>query len=278
MGNTQYVCAHYHFVLTFLIKYSILNFSERKILLTKAKGAKKMNEKNERLKKIKGIKMSSYLKFGVIVLMIFSVVLSGCLQQDKATISPTTTPQGASTPSAVLESSGSNPYVAQSDVKGLTLKMNGYTAAAESANYNISTRSTMKQYTDTLPLGMRNVGQLSAWRDDSGKTISVSVDKFDSTDGFQQYFAGMVKSCDRQLKTEEWKTRGDTVEYGCGQANIGDQSYYAYSVAKNTPDVKQVLVYYSKGNYFVSVNIVDLKKLSYNEAIELAGKISGRLN
>jgi hypothetical protein len=236
-----------------------------------------LNEKNERLKKIKGIKMSSYLKFGVMVLMIFSVVLSGCLQQDKATISLTTTPQGVSTPSAVLESSGSNPYVEQRDVKGLTLMMNGYTAAAESANYNITTRATMQQYKETLPLGMRNVGQISAWRDDAGKIISVSVDKFDSTDGFQQSFAGMVKNCDRQLKTEEWKTRGDTIEYGCGQANVGDQSYYVYSIAKIKPDVKQTLVYFSKGSYLVLINVVDLKKLSYDEAIELAGKISGRL-
>lgn len=212
---------------------------------------------------------------GIIVLVLAALLLSGCVSQENtksAADSKTSAETGLG-----AEPGASNLLVSQKDFPGLTLKQYSFIAASESAVYNYTTRATMRQYKDVLPIGMRNVGQMSGWQNEAGKTMSVSIDKFDSNDGLQRMFEGTLQSCEKTIKSGEWKKRGDTVDAGCGQANIGDQSYYSYSISKNNPDVKQVLIYYSKGNYFVSVNVVDIKGESYNEAVELAKKVSGRL-
>lgn len=228
------------------------------------------------------------LKIGGLIGLILAIMVlfSGCVGQESAkspasTQTATTTtpgPQTATTPGSVIESGTSGLYITQDDVKGLTLKQYSFIAASESVTYNISTRSTMETYKDTLPLGKRNVGQVSMWDNPAGRVVRVSVDKFDTNDRIPETFAGFLTSCERTIKSGEWKKRGDTVEAGCGQTDIGVNAYYAYTITTKNPDLKQVIIQYFKGNTFVTVLVQDLKGKSYDEAIELATKISRKLN
>ena len=138
-----------------------------------------------------------------------------------------------------------------------------------------------EQYTDVLPIGTRNVGQTSQWRDESGRRVEVYLIKTDSS-SFNKYYAeGMDAIIDQVNKDPQqysgsWTLSTEDVN-NMVHLNIGDYSYYIPRLDSKNPDIQQTdLVFLYKDN-LVMVIVIDETDESISEAKRIAKKIKSRL-
>lgn len=220
------------------------------------------------------------------ILIVGIIFITGCIGEEK-------TNTGTLTSSQISQESDTQApdlIIKPSDVPGRTLTEYFFIGFPKSTIYSceyrslLSTESGEVKYKDVLPLGTRNVGQLSSWSDESGRSIVVVLRKYDSNSGFKDEkversnrFA--VDIDDFKQNTQAYKDVGRDI----GDANIGDCSIYKclpiYPDRPDyQPDVKNTFLTFIYGNYLVNVIVVDEKDKSVNEAIRIAKIIESELD
>ena len=148
-------------------------------------------------------------KLLIICILIVSVIfLSGCTTDEQASSDISTSSQS----NQESDTQNLELIIKQSDVPGLTLSSSEFYAVSKStpdifkdfldkrgineANETLKGMIPMgaglllmdsEKYTDVLPIGMRNVGQTSSWKDKSGRRVDVYFIKLDSP-SFNKYY------------------------------------------------------------------------------------------
>ena len=233
--------------------------------------------KTEVHSKNKSAKTSHVVKVVLLVGFIaLAAFLSGCITQQPQAQSPIT--ESVSKIPAVdqsdqkIDAQTPDLIVKSGDVLGLKLGYYFYIAFPQSKSLDVIPDDIIyinnpprgfSQYTDTLPVGTRYVGQTSNWKDNSGRVVVIRVLRFDLNPGFKNYFS-------RDLSTRFVCT--DT-----GSPNIGDYSTYC-NQSSTSPDVISTRLEFSYGNYYVRVDVTDEKGKSLSEAMEISQKIKSRLD
>lgn len=196
------------------------------------------------------------------------VFVAGCIGGEKATDTKTST-DAQTNQKTVADTS--DLIIQQSDVPGLTMSSFNYIAFPKSSSLieidqNILITSgmqrEMKIYEDTLPLGTRNVGQQSNWKDNFGRIVMVRLIKFDTNPKFNQdILKSRINNCANK-----------------GYQNIGDISLCTSGSPSDSPDVVITSLIFTYKNYFIFLYVKDEKEKSESEALRIAKIVKGRLN
>ncbi len=197
-------------------------------------------------------------------------LVAGCIRGEKSinpkisTISQLNQKSDTQTPELIIK---------PGDAAGLALTDFRFYAFPQNSPYNITNYYNIIEYKDVLPVDNRNVGQMSVWKDNSGREISIELMKLDSNSRFKGYF-------DIKTKYFEEKKNGkqDVLDAGVGHPNIGDSSYYYYAVPRNEPDTAGTRLEFARKNYIGLIRITDNKDKSLNEAIRIAKIVESRLD
>jgi len=205
-------------------------------------------------------------KLLIICILIVSIIfITGCTSNEQANSeisSDYQTIQKSDTPDLIIKSS---------DVSGLSLVDYKFYSVSKSGFYDGESRGiNSKEYTDALPLGNRNVGECSIWKDESGRGVAVDIHKYDSDSGFNKE----INELESNIKESN---QLDSESKAIGSLNIGDYCYYKY-VGASSPDVLHVeLVLFHKNNrIYIEVN--DEKEKSLDEATRIAEIVESRLD
>lgn len=204
-------------------------------------------------------KGTTYL--GIIAL---SLIIGGCIVEEVI---------GAKVP---------DPLIVPEDFPEMTLKNNDFFSLPENDTLNISGHLsgnaviTTQKGTESLPNESRKAGQNMVWENETGKRIQVGYIKYDSNEGFKDFFDRQLRSCPQRKNNTNMLA--ESLEIGCDPAGIGEYGIYVSRVLKNDPEMKSVSLQYSRGNYIVKVIVNDKKDVSFEEAVEIAKRIDGRLN
>ena len=211
-------------------------------------------------------------KLLIICILILSVIfISGCTSDEQASSEISTSSQSNQ------ESDSQNPelIIKQSDVPGLTLGEYIFYAVPKNTAFTVNTFNQQVEvinfYTDTLELGYRNVGEDSTWQEQSGRSIRVSLMKYDSNTGLD----AMYDMYDTMSKEELEEAFGPNIDFGL--LNIGDYSSYTSVTDVNTGIKTTSLGFYYKNNA-ASVIVIDEKDESYKQAIRIAKLVKSRLD
>lgn len=175
-----------------------------------------------------------------------------------------------------------DPLIVPEDFPNMTLEYNDFFSLQENDTLNISgylsgnaNIATHKE-TESLPNGSRKVGQNMVWENETGKRIQVGYVKYDSNEGFKDFFDKQLRSCPQRKNNTNMLA--ESLEIGCDPAGIGEYGIYVSRVLKNDPEMKSVSLQYSRGNYIVKVIVNDKKDVSFEEAVEIAKRIDDRLS
>ena len=131
-------------------------------------------------------------------------------------------------------------------------------------------RDGTTEYTDTLRLGHRNVGENSQWSDKSGKQVTISVVKYDSDPN-----SSLIESFTKDK--EIWEEISEESLYSISDPHIGDHSYYSSYISPDA-DVQAIQLKFIHGNTYVFVTVTDEKGISEKTAIRIAKIIESRLD
>lgn len=219
----------------------------------------------------------------IITIVITCLLFSGCAGDEG--------PSETSLSSEANSSSAQNPdlIIKPGDVPEFTLDEYSFYAVPKNYSYelpdfNLENSSYVEQYTDSLPLGTRNVGEMSRWVNEFGYEVTVSITKFDSDLGFESLDA------DKNALKNISERREDT-EYGTGSIGI-DCYYYTITSGSLDEDYKSymdyALVCFRTSNHEIVGVIVDYdvigvadkeeKGESLNKAIRIAKIIEARMD
>jgi hypothetical protein len=222
-----------------------------------------------------------FMKKRLLMCIIFVgiVFVAGCIGGEKATNSKTSidsqTNQKSDTQTPDL-------IIKQSDVPGLALWDFNFISVPKSSSYNYTSQqqgSVVETRDTKVPVGNRNVGQVSTWIDhQTRREVGVVVKNFDTDSGFKEFFDSLLIRCDETIKAGKWKNSENVLDVGCGSPNIGDNSFDNYIISIDAPDFKTVGLDFSQRNYFVQITVVDKKEKSLDEAIRIAKIIKSRLD
>jgi len=223
---------------------------------------------------IKFYEMIQMKKLLIIYILIISIVfISGCTSDEQA--SSETSASSQSNQESDTHSTGS--ILKSSDVSGLTLDYNKFYSVPKNTLY-LSTGPLMgndihdgaDEYTDTLRMGHRNVGEESHWIDQSGKDLFISFSKFDSNPDFP-----LIENFNWVKNFIKNSPAGEPDDFG--DPNIGDYSFYAAKINPDT-DVESAVVIFIHGNTYVFINVIDEEGISKKTAIRIAETIESRLD
>lgn len=209
-------------------------------------------------------------KLLLIFVIIGIVFIAGCIGGEKAT---DTKPSTDSQTNQKTVAEATDLIIKQSDVPGLTLVNSYFIAYSKSSSFNYTEMrmGIRKSYNcipkessckDALPIGNRDVGRYSTWKDDSGRFLSFELYYLDSNDGIEKSFAGKQEWCKVQ-------------KLDCGSPNIGVISNYESTVSK---DIASVDLQFVHKNYYVTIKVLDEKENSLKEAIRIAKIVESRLS
>jgi len=228
----------------------------------------------------------------ICILIIGVIFISGCTneEQTETPISSQNSRESATEPTGSILKSG--------DVIGFTFSYHFYAVPKNTLfvcnNDNVKSLGGIggnlplnkfgaKGYTDTLPLGYRNVGEDYTWDDQSGKLVSVSVIKYDS-DPDSLLIETFTNTKERQEKQfAEFKELGELEkqeEYGDSDVSdpqIGDISYFV-SLTDPETDIQLARIAFIHDTTHVSVMVADEKGISKETAIRISKIIEKRLN
>ena len=221
----------------------------------------------------------------IICILIVSVIfISGCTSEEK-----TETPMSSqNSQESDTESTGS--ILKSSDVSGytssghrfLSVKKNALYVPEPERNSNAlipvgwDSRSGAVEYTDTLRMGYRNVGEEIWWRTESGKGLMVSVNKFDS-DPDSSLIELFNELKEKSERASEVLNSAQLDIMDIGDPKIGDYSYY-FATIDTTTDIQHTKLYFIHGNTGVTVDAIDEKGISKSTAIRVAKIIEDRLD
>lgn len=216
------------------------------------------------------------IKSPIIFILILSIMfISGCVDEEKTEIpmkSQNTQESNTLPTGSILRSS---------DVLELTLISNNFYSVPKNTLYTTPDQWIMmssrgwdfyrgaKQYTDTLLMGYRNVGEDIYWRDQSGKELSISVVKYDSDP--DSFLIGWVNPT--LLSDAELEALGADIS----DPNIGDYSRSVTSINPDT-DVHYTEIRFVHDTTFVVVSATNEKGISKKTAIRIAKIIEARLD
>jgi len=215
-------------------------------------------------------------KLFIIIILIFSVIfISGCTSNEKT--NSETSPDSQINQN--LDTQSVDLIIKSKDVPGLTLSQNyKFLAVPKNTLYVYGDNGIdQKRYTNTLPIGYRNVGEESTWRDQSGRKVTVTLFKYDSNLELIELISNAEEYWDSTK--EEWEVAGveTDVKFDFGELNIGDYSRYISSTDINTDIQGTTLTFFYKNN-LVTVFVTDEKDKSLDEAIRIAKLVKSRLD
>jgi len=225
-------------------------------------------------------------KLLIISILIFSVIfISGCISDEKTdneTSSDEKTDNETSPDSQInqnLDTQSVDLIIKSKDVPGLTLSQNYHFFAVPENTLFVSDDNEIdrKRYTNTLPIGYRNVGEESTWRDQSGREVTVVLMKYDSNSGLVELFSNETEIIDKRLKENSKDAIENGVKLDSGESNIGDCSYYFTSTDTNT-DIEHTCIFFINKNKGVTVMVIDEEDKSFNEAMRIAKLVKSRLD
>ena len=216
----------------------------------------------------------------LLIILILSVILiSGCTSDEKTNSETSTDSQVDQNP----DTQSVDLIIKSKDVPGLTLDPNyQFFAVPENALYAYDNNGIIgideKSYRNTLPIGYRNVGEESIWKDQSGREVGVLFIKYDSDSELLKIITGMKNELDTTSK-EEIKDVEDEqgLKIDFGNLNIGDFSLY-YSYTNVNTDIQETAIYYIYKTNFVRVSVTDKNGKSFNDALRIAKLVKSRLD
>lgn len=214
-------------------------------------------------------------KLSLICIIITGIVfISGCIGGEKSIDSKTSTDSQTNPKS---DSQATDLIVKPDDIPGLTIKEFNFYSVPKSIEVIHDGLNgpgiPLREYTDTLPVGTKKVGELLDWKDDAGRQGRVMYIKYDSTKNFSTWTDWQFS----QSTLKSWKDKGSIIDYG--NPKIGDFSIWVESEdVKNNPDVLRTEVVYTYKTFIVKLRVVDEKEKSRNEALRIARLIKDRLN
>jgi len=144
-----------------------------------------------------------------------------------------------------------------------------------------STTYGIQMYDNVLPLGTRNVGQVSTWKEESGREVRVYLIKFDSSTSFVKSYAEAWGFLEDYAKKNPEKMSDDGPFGNINNKvdlNIGDYSYYISQQDKHNLNIQITSLAFLYKNNYVTLQVKDETDDSVNEAIRIAKKIKSRLN
>lgn len=205
-------------------------------------------------------KNSVYL--GIIMLIFGIIAISGCVTDEKT---------------ATVETLGQ--LIRPSDLPEMTLISQNYMSVPNGSEFNISAYQSksiyVTTYYDSTPNGSRNIGENFLWRNESGKQIQVGYMRYDTADGFNDFFEKQERAClNRTPKASEVSAPPEKV---CHISEIGDHGIYLSQVSSDMPDITKTLMQFSRNNYFIAIVVDDENNKSVNETLSIAGIIDSRL-
>lgn len=230
-------------------------------------------------------------KLLMICILIVSVVfISGCTSDEK-----TETPMSSQN-SQESDTQPTGSILKSSDVPGFTFSYRFYAVPKNTLfacnNDNVQSlhedlslnKFGAREYTDTLPLGYRNVGEDYTWDSQSGKSVFVSVIKYDS-DPDSLLIETFTNTKERNEKGFAEYKQLDELEkqdYGYsdldyGDAQIGDNSYLNSVTSQNT-DIQLTQIAFIHDTTHVFVKVIDEKGISKETAMRIAKIIESRLD
>jgi len=217
-------------------------------------------------------------KLLIICILIVSIIfISGCASDEQASSDISTSSQ--SNQESDTQSTGS--ILKLSDVSGLNSEYYKFYSVPKNmlyvpSEYGISGPENMihrgtNEYTDTLRVGYRNVGEESRWSDQSGKKVIISVVKFDSDPN-----SSLMESFTKEK--EVWGQGSEkSDELYISDPHIGDYSYYLSYISPDT-DLQEIKLKFIHGNTYALVMVEDEKGISEKTAIRIAKIIESRLD
>ena len=242
------------------------------------------------------------MKYLIICILIVSVIfISGCTSEEITNSETSIDSQNNQ------QSDTQNPelIIRQSDVPGLSLNGYNFYAVPKSTpeigldDYNIDEvnetnlmlilwmpgrgLSNSQEYDNVLPVGTRNVGQSSTWKDESGREVKVTLAKFDSSKSFHNYYAEawdfLVDYANQNPKkfSDSGPITMDDINNKV-DLSIGDYCYYTSKQNQYNPDVQETSLIMLYENNYVLITVKDEVGESENNAIRIAKKIKNRLD
>lgn len=202
----------------------------------------------------------------IFILMVSILFISGCTSEEK------TNPEASIDSQINQQSDAETPdlMIKPRDVPGLTLMNYHFSAVPKSGIITFKNESGVKEYKDVLPLGNRNVGEVSVWGDESGRQLIFGLGKYDSNIGLEDFKVDFTYTTEGAQKMKD---------FGCdfGDPNIGDFSNYE-SCPYSTSDIKYTKLKFAYKNNLVSIFVIDENDKSLNEALRIAKIVEGRLD
>ena len=208
----------------------------------------------------------------ICILIIGIVFISGCTSDEQVSSEISTSFQ--STQESDTQSTGS--ILKSSDISGLTLDYNKFYSVPKNTLYlptglmGSDVHDGADEYTDTLRMGHRNVGEESHWIDQSGKDLLISIGKFDSNPD-----SSLIEQFNWLKNFIENHPMGEPDDFG--DLNIGDYSFYAATINPDT-DVESTVIIFTHSNTYVFISVVDEEGISKKTAIRIAEIIESRLD
>lgn len=216
-------------------------------------------------------------KLFIISILIFSVIfISGCTSDEKT--NNETSPDFQINQN--LDTQSVDLIIKSKDVPGLTLSQNYRFIAVPNNTLYVcgDNKIDKKRYTNTIPIGYRNVGEESTWSDQSGRKVTVTLIKYDSNLGFIELISDTKETWDTTKKEELKDVEVENgVNLDFGESDIGDYSFYLSSIDINT-DIQTTVISFMYKNNIVTVEVIDENDKSFNDAIRIAKIMKSRLD
>jgi len=207
----------------------------------------------------------------ICILIMGIVFISGCTSDDKTNSETLTNSQSNE------KSDTQNPdlIIKQSDVPGLTLYSYSFLAFPKNAVYDWAPNGSRTEYQDSLPLGYRDVGEKSEWRDQSGRQVEIQLSKYESypTTESMESFTNFADIMEKEL--EEGRINSD---YDWGDPHIGDYSRYIAVITDSNIGIQSTRLTFVYNKNHVTMLVTDEKDKSIKEAIRIAKIIKSRLS
>ena len=208
----------------------------------------------------------------IYILILGIIFIAGCIGEEKIdTETPTSHQINQESDTQITDS-----ILKPSDVPGLALDPNyEFLAVPKNMLFVHGNGTNLKKYKDALPIGYRNVGEDSLWKDQSGRAVGVDLARYDSEpSALIESYANAVDYYEKELGEGSLNIDYD---YDWGDPHIGDYSFYVATTEHNTgiQTTRLSLVY---NNDCASVVVTDEEGKSKKEAIRIAKIIKSRLD
>lgn len=208
------------------------------------------------------------------ILVIIIIFIAGCIGEEK-------TDAGTPASSQISQESDArttDSVLKPSDFPGLTLDLTHvFWAVPKNTVYVYGNVTSRESYEDTLPIGYRNVGGSSGWKDQAGRIVSVELARYDSVPSALIEYYDNDNAADYYEKNLGEGMLSSDYDYDWGDPHIGDHSFYLILTDPNT-DIQITNIFFVHNTNYVIVYVTDEEGKSKKEAIRIAKIIKSRLD